>query len=166
MRHVLLAVKRATALVAVLLLVGCASIYAQRYQEAGRIAVEAIKECRDKRLAGELSTYMASVQCSNPRVIAAYQEAGYPHGDLIALFTAYRLAGTERVDRGDFTEAQFQVSMSELLVRITTEAQNRAHIAIQTEAQRTAAYGALLTGIGVWTQSVGKSAWSGWVRGM
>jgi hypothetical protein len=35
----------------------------------------AIDECRAKRLSGELPTFAASVQCSNPRMIQAFNAA-------------------------------------------------------------------------------------------
>jgi hypothetical protein len=43
-------------------------------KQAGDEAAIAIRECRSKRLSGELNTYSASAECSNPRIVAAYQK--------------------------------------------------------------------------------------------
>jgi len=43
----------------------------------------AIDESRAKRLSGELPTFAASVQCSNPRMIQAFNAAHYRYMDLI-----------------------------------------------------------------------------------
>lgn len=44
-------------------------------QWAAQVTVQAVNECRAKRLRGELQTHLASAQCSNPTMIAAFQEA-------------------------------------------------------------------------------------------
>ena len=75
---------------------------------------------------GELKTFVESVQCSNPRVIAAYQRANYPNMDLIYLETAARLAGAEKIDKGEITEAQFQLELAELGTRVASEERRRA----------------------------------------
>jgi len=43
----------------------------------------AIDESRAKRLSGELPTFAASVQCSNPRMVQAFNAAHYRYMDLI-----------------------------------------------------------------------------------
>lgn len=50
----------------------------------------AIIECRNKRLAGELPSYLASAICSNSRIIHVYQQSGYRYMDLIYALTAKR----------------------------------------------------------------------------
>jgi hypothetical protein len=57
----------------------------------GNEMTTAINECRAKRLAGELKTYVESARCSNPRIIQAFSKANYRYMDLIVLFTAKRL---------------------------------------------------------------------------
>jgi hypothetical protein len=49
-----------------------------RCASPGKTAEAAVAECNAKRLHGELKTYGASVQCSNPKIFAAYREAGAP----------------------------------------------------------------------------------------
>ncbi len=70
-------------------------------------------ECRNRRLSGELKSYAASAQCSNPSIIAAYQRAGYRYMDLIVSFTAKRLEIAEATDQGRLTEAQGAVELSQ-----------------------------------------------------
>lgn len=60
-------------------------------------------ECRAKRLSGKLSTYVASVQCSNPRMIQAFKVAHYRHLDLIDYLAATRLELAAKMDRGELT---------------------------------------------------------------
>lgn len=47
-----------------------------------------LAECELKRLSGELKTYVASTECSNPVIIQAHKEAGDPAMNLIYLLTA------------------------------------------------------------------------------
>jgi hypothetical protein len=70
-------------------------------------------ECRNKRLSGDLKTYAASAQCSNPRIIAAYQRAGYRYMDLIVSYTAKRLEISEATDQSRLTEAQGAAELSQ-----------------------------------------------------
>ncbi len=75
----------------------------------------AINECRAKRLSGELKTFVASAQCSNPRIMQAYGAANYRYMDLIATFTAKRLQIAQKIDRSEITEAQAQFENTKLL---------------------------------------------------
>jgi hypothetical protein len=58
--------------------------YTDGIKQASAETKAAILECKNKRLSGELQTYVASVQCSNPRITDAFQRAGYRYMDLIA----------------------------------------------------------------------------------
>jgi hypothetical protein len=85
----------------------------------------AIIECRERRMRRELATYKASAQCSNPRIFAAWQEAGYPHMDLITTWLNAREAASEKVDQHTITPREFEEQMDALTVRLTTEEQRR-----------------------------------------
>lgn len=78
-------------------------------QWAGQVTVQATNECRAKRLRGDLPTHAASVQCSNPTMIAAFNEAHYRYMDLIEFFAAKRLELAAKIDRGELTEQQAQL---------------------------------------------------------
>ena len=52
-------------------------------QDAVDQSRQAINDCRDKRQRGELPSYKASAQCSNPRISDLAAAAQYPHMDLI-----------------------------------------------------------------------------------
>jgi hypothetical protein len=54
-------------------------------QAAGNEAAAAINECKAKRLAGELKSFVQSAHCSNPRIIAAFNKANYRYMDLVTL---------------------------------------------------------------------------------
>jgi hypothetical protein len=126
----------------------------------------AVAECRQKRLTGELKSYVESVQCSNPLILEAHEEAADPNMDLMQLYCAYRLALAERNDKGEMTEAEANVAMQELALRVSQEARQRARQqqaglrqqAIDLQQQNNArmqAYGVLLQGLGTW-QSANK----------
>jgi hypothetical protein len=92
---------------------------------AGNEAVTAINECRAKRLAGELKTYVESVRCSNPRIVQAYTRANYRYMDLIALFTAKRMLVSERLDRKQISEVDAGVENQQAFADIVTEEKAR-----------------------------------------
>jgi hypothetical protein len=94
-------------------------------KQAADDARAAMAECKNKRLAGQLKTYVASADCSNPRIIAAFQRAGYRYMDLIYLFTAKRRALAEQVDNGTLTEAQAELETAQFLVRFNDEERQR-----------------------------------------
>lgn len=84
-------------------------------------ALSAVKECKVKRLGGELKTYVQSAMCSNPGIVQAFNSANYKHMDLIQGFTAKRLELAEKLDRGQITEAQSESELSEFSSRIRNE---------------------------------------------
>jgi len=87
--------------------------------------VAAITECRNKRIDGTLKTFVASAQCSNPRIVQAFSKANYRYMDLIAAFNAKRLQISERVDRKQLTEADAQVETQKLFASIVEAEKQR-----------------------------------------
>jgi hypothetical protein len=85
--------------------------------------VAAINECKAKRLAGELKTYVESAQCSNSRILQAFGRTNYRYMDLITLMTAKRAQIAERLDRGQITEADANMAFQQAFSDIVT-AQN------------------------------------------
>jgi hypothetical protein len=90
--------------------------------------VAAITECRNKRIDGTLKTFVASAQCSNPRIVQAFSNANYRYMDLIAAFNAKRLQISERVDRNQLTEADAQVETQKLFASIVEAEKQRDSI--------------------------------------
>jgi hypothetical protein len=86
-------------------------------------ALSAVKECKAKRLSGELKTYVQSAMCSNPDVVQAFSAVNYKHMDLIQGFVAKRLELAEELDRRQITEAQGERELSDLANRIRAEEQ-------------------------------------------
>jgi hypothetical protein len=84
-------------------------------------ALFAVKECKAKRLSGELKTYVQSAICSNPGIVQAFSAVNYKHMDLIQGFVAKRLELAEELDRGQITEAQGERELSDLANRAWTE---------------------------------------------
>ena len=84
-------------------------------------ALFAVKECKAKRLSGELKNYVQSAMCSNPGVVQAFSAVNYKHMDLIQGFVAKRLELAEELDRGQITEAQGERELSDLSNRIRAE---------------------------------------------
>jgi hypothetical protein len=118
----------------------------------------AVLECDEKRKRGELKTYKASVECSNPRVYAAWKEAGDPNLDLLSILLAAKLVGAENVDKGRVTPAEYQLQLAELNSRLNEERRRRnfanaemrlreAEVTAQTQAAQTQSAAALLQGL-------------------
>ncbi|WP_298107718.1 hypothetical protein [Bradyrhizobium sp.] len=115
----------------------------------------ATAECREKRLAKEIKGFKASAECSNPQIIAAYQEAQYQYMDLVFVAAAARVAGGENVDKGKITEAEYDLQLAELNSRIVAE-EERRNLAktnvqaaqMQARAAQVQATGSLIQGLG------------------
>ena len=107
-----------------------------RCASPGKTAEAAVAECNAKRLHGELKTYGASVQCSNPKIFAAYRETGDPNLDLLNVYLAARLVGAENIDRKRVTEAEYQLQLAELESRLTKERRRRALDVADLEIRR------------------------------
>ena len=84
-------------------------------------ALSAVKECKIKRLGGELKTYVQSAMCSNPGIVQAFSAVNYKYMDLIRGFAAKRLELAEKLDRGQITEAQSERELSDFSNRIRNE---------------------------------------------
>jgi hypothetical protein len=84
-----------------------------------------LAECNEKRLKKEVKGYKGSVECSSPRVIAAWRERRYPYMDLIDVYEAARLVGAEKVDAGKLSEGEYKLQLAELQSRLTAEDQRR-----------------------------------------
>lgn len=117
----------------------------------GAAADAAILECSEKRKRGELKSFKASVECSNPKIYAAWKEVGDPNMDLLNLWLAARLVGAENVDKGKITEAEYQLQLAELNSRITDEKRRRSfanvQLASQVQAVQAQSAAALLHGL-------------------
>jgi hypothetical protein len=78
-------------------------------QWAAQVTLQASNECRAKRLRGELPNHVASAQCANAPMLAAFNETHYRYMDLIEFFAAKRLELAAKIDRGELTEQQAQL---------------------------------------------------------
>jgi hypothetical protein len=95
------------------------------FSKALREAQQAINECKAKRVSGELPTFAASAQCSNPRLIQAFSAAHYRYIDLIQVLAARRLEIAKRIDRKELTEDQAQLEYARLMMKITAVERQR-----------------------------------------
>jgi hypothetical protein len=101
-------------------------LFTAKFKEAGAKATQAIEECKRLRLSGKLKTYVESANCSNPPMIAAYQNAEYPSMDLIQLLADARLAAAYNIDMHMATEPDVDTQMHQLALRISAELGRRA----------------------------------------
>ena len=90
--------------------------------EKSRIAIE---QCRERRLRKELKSYLESAQCSDPKIFAAWQEANYPHMDLVTAWLNAREEASQKVDQHLITPKQFDEQMDALTARLTAEEKRR-----------------------------------------
>jgi hypothetical protein len=106
----------------------------QALREAPKAAV---LECRDRRLNKEFKTYRQSAECSNPKILTAYEGSNYPFMDLVHVLLAARLVAAENLDAGAVTEAQAQQQAAELERRLMAEDQRRRLAAADFQAEQT-----------------------------
>jgi hypothetical protein len=111
-------------------------------------------ECNEQRIKKFIKGFRAAVECSSPKVIAAWRERQYPYMDLIELYEAASLVGAEKVDSGKLSEAEYKLQLAELRSRMTAEDQRRrlavANIQtaqVQAQAADTQANAAILQGL-------------------
>jgi len=96
------------------------------YKAAAQEAQGAADECKNKRITGALGTHVDSVNCSNPKIRAAWAAADYPFMDLVEQILAHRLVVAERIDRGQMTEVEGQADEAAFNSGIVATAQQRA----------------------------------------
>jgi len=94
-------------------------------QRAAKVTEQAVNECRAKRLRGELPSYAASVQCSNPPMLQAFNAAHYRYMDLIQFLAAKRLEVATKIDRGEMTEQQGQIETQKIYASIQATERQR-----------------------------------------
>jgi hypothetical protein len=99
----------------------------------------AIIGCRNKRLDGELTNFTQSAICSNALILAVYDDIKYPYMDLISLVASDRLAASEKIDSGVWTEKQAQTEMTELGATVNAEIARRELLAAAAPSQSSAA---------------------------
>lgn len=102
---------------------------------ANAVMENAIAGCRNRRINGELSGFVESANCSNAKIALAYGWINYPHMDLVHMVTASRLAASERVDKGEWSEAQAQMHMMELGTAVNAEVVHRRSAEVDTRPQ-------------------------------
>lgn len=96
-----------------------------RCSSPNSVAEAAAMQCKGRRDRGELKTHKSLVECSNPKIYAAFKDADDPNMDLVSILLAARLVGAENVDRGRITESEFQLQIAELNARLNQERQRR-----------------------------------------
>lgn len=107
-------------------LAGCGStLSASATRDAERRAQAAYADCDAQLRRGQLKSYRQAVDCARPKVLAAYQENGYPYMDLVNLDLSARSIGAERIDTGFASEADVNRDIAELGRRIAAEQQRR-----------------------------------------
>jgi len=100
-----------------------------------------MEACRAQRLTGELPDYTASVRCSNSRMHQIIAAGGYPYMDLVDLFLAYRMALAQAQQTyGTLTEADANLKLAELKVRLTNEERRRNAMTQEARAQEAMKY--------------------------
>jgi hypothetical protein len=99
--------------------------YIDGLKQAAEEAKAAILECKNKRISGELKTYVASAQCSNPQITEAFRRAGYRYMDLVGILTAKRLEIAEKIDNHKITEAQGTLEYAEYASHVSDEERHR-----------------------------------------
>lgn len=81
--------------------------------------------CEARHRSGELASVTAVERCAEPGVVAAYRKADYPYMDLIRFAEAARLAGAEKVDKGEISVSEYERQRGELRDRLAAEIDRR-----------------------------------------
>jgi hypothetical protein len=119
-------IKRTMILPLLVALAGCASVFSgPAMRDADRRAQAAYIDCDAQLRQGKLKSHRQAIDCARPKVLAAYQQNGYPFMDLIELELAARTAGAERIDTGFASEADVDRDIGELDRRLAFERQRR-----------------------------------------
>jgi hypothetical protein len=130
-------------------LAGCATSL-QRQNDAWHQADLTVEDCKRR---GESSTAVAVEECWHSRARKILADANYPYMDLVDLLLAYRLALARRVDEYAMPREEANLMITEMRARINAEIDRRNSLRLAAQAQQTAAYGALLQGLAIWSQS-------------
>lgn len=97
-------------------------------QDMSRPAAQAdaaIAACKNKRLSGELQSHLQSANCSAPKIINAYETAGFRYMDLIFQITAKRAALARAIDADSLSETQAQVEYERFMTGIKRQERER-----------------------------------------
>jgi hypothetical protein len=94
--------------------------HSEHIKQATEEARAAINECRNKRLVGKLKTHTDAVNCSNPKIIDAYNRAFYPHMDLIESFAEKQSEMARMTDAGQFSEKEANLETARFMLYIAT----------------------------------------------
>lgn len=95
------------------------------FQERDAEVKAALKECRDKRISGELKTYVEAAKCSSPKIFDAYQKENYPYMDLVNLYVAKRVEIAGKLDKKKLTESEADLKIAEVTTELTNEQRRR-----------------------------------------
>lgn len=95
--------------------------WAEKIHEAGKQAAAAVSECRSQRLKGEIASHAASVECSSPKVRAAFARIGYPYMDLVEKLNAKRLEAAEHLDKNWLSGTEDQMEFARLAIDIAEQ---------------------------------------------
>jgi hypothetical protein len=114
--------------VAILAALQACVVSQSRKAEADKIARSVYAECESLLKSGSLKTHAAVFKCAAPRVVAAYQQSGYPFEDLIFVDLVAHRNGAQNIDEQDATEAAVQTELRQLETRLTAEEARRLNI--------------------------------------
>jgi hypothetical protein len=115
-------------------LIGCIPVQQQtslrqdrdrQIDDAENLALAGKRICTNQRHAGTIKTLVESVNCSNPKIIAAYERVKFPYMDLVKQYTEKRLELVEKVENKEISEAQFHKEIYECLPYLRAEAHVR-----------------------------------------
>ena len=119
---------RCLAALACVVLAGCGNsgpTETPAIKAAGQEMRDIRRQCEARRHSGELTSATAVEHCAEPRVVAVYRDADYPYMDLIRFAEAARLAGAEKVDKGEISESEYERQRGKLRGRLADEIDRR-----------------------------------------
>lgn len=124
-------------------LAGCAA----QERLAARSELNAANAACDAQWPKVVGNFVPRAECLNRAFTLAAPRLGL-HGDLVELFNAARSSLAVKADRGEITPEDMNLRLAELKTQLASEQQRRTAEQAAVSAQRAAAFGAILSGIG------------------
>jgi hypothetical protein len=110
--------------------------YNTRMIELGEKTRAVSAGCEAKRIAGELKSEAAVVECANPDLLVAYIDARVLYLDLMQVWLAAKLDAAKKLDKGEMTREQYDLALADWRLKIATEEDRRKRAGVEERAGR------------------------------
>jgi hypothetical protein len=110
--------------------------YNTRMLELGEKTRAVNDGCEARRTAGEFKSEAAVIECANPDLLIAYIDARVLYLDLMQVWLAAKLDAARKLDKGEVTREQYDLSLADWKLKIAAEEDRRKKAAVDERAGR------------------------------